>query len=318
MYYAIAGGGDPEAGEVSDPGDYEGGDEDSRGDRDADTGGDADVDPERGVGPGEVIGPAGHRADIDEGPFLPLETDGLHILDAAGRQVILRGLQHHELQDVDYIGREVLPEDYPLIASWGFTVLRMAISWSRIEPERGSYDSAYLDEIITDMDRAHNAGLTVILEWHQDLWARCSQDEDSEMRPNANGAPDWTCPEDFEFSLLGHWDLFDRLWANEDGLMDSFLEAWGVVIDAPGELVRLHFDFATKVMTVEVEADPGLEVPMVLYAPARQFGDKICLDVEGSGDWTFDLRPETERLLLRFDSAARYTIRLMPCAENGP
>lgn len=179
--------------------------------------------------------PSARRASLDEGPFLPLAArDGL-IVDAAGRQVILRGVQHHALQDVAYQGREVLPEDYLLIASWGFTTLRMAISWSRIEPGRGSYDDTYLDLVRAAMDLAQGAGLTVILEWHQDLWARCSQDPASRFAMNANGAPSWTCPASYVPSALGYLELFDRLWANADGLMDSFLAAWGHVIERLGD-----------------------------------------------------------------------------------
>ncbi|MBI2895889.1 MAG: cellulase family glycosylhydrolase [Deltaproteobacteria bacterium] len=182
-----------------------------------------------------VNAPPERRADLEPGPFLPLTADGQAILDAAGRQVILRGLEHHALQDVDYVGREVGPEDYARIASWGFTMLRLAISWSRIEPERGRYDDEYVAQIADALDRAEGAGLAALVEWHQDLWGRCSQADDSTFRVNANGAPDWTCPDDYVPSLLGHWELFDRLWANEDGLGDAFLDAWQVVIDSVGE-----------------------------------------------------------------------------------
>ncbi len=175
------------------------------------------------------------QTELDPGALLPLSTNASQILDAEGREVILRGLQHHALQDVDYGGRDVVPEDYALIASWGFTTLRMAISWSRIEPEPGVYDGAYLDEVRDALDRAQEAGLVVILEWHQDLWGRCSQEPGSTYAVNANGAPDWTCPDDYEPSVFGHWQLFDRFWDNEDGVRDAFVDAWGVVIDALGD-----------------------------------------------------------------------------------
>ncbi|MCC6523811.1 MAG: cellulase family glycosylhydrolase [Polyangiaceae bacterium] len=170
-------------------------------------------------------------APLDAGPFAPLATSGDAIVDAAGRRVILRGLEHHALQDVRYQGREVLPGDYPLIGSWGMTTLRMALSWSRIEPTPHAYDAAYLDEVEAALDAAHAAGLTVVLEWHQDLWGKCAREPDD---PAANGAPDWTCPASYQPSLLGYWQLFDRFWANEDGLFDAFVEAWGQVVDRLG------------------------------------------------------------------------------------
>jgi hypothetical protein len=185
----------------------------------------ADSRPEPGV---HATG--GARAKLDAGPLFPLSTKGSELLDAAGRSVILRGLQHHSLQDVRYGGREVMPDDYPRIASWGFNSLRVAFSWSRIEPTRGSYDDAYFAEMRAVLDAAQAAGLGVILEWHQDMWGKCSQPADSPTTPNANGAPDWTCPADYEKSFLKFGVLFDRLYANEDGLLDAYLAAWTEVV----------------------------------------------------------------------------------------
>lgn len=203
-----------------------------------------------GCGPDDPPGleaPGGRAETLAPGGFLPLSTAGSRILDAAGRQVILRGVQHHSLQDVDYQGREVYPGDYGLIASWGFTTLRMAISWSKIEPRQGSYETAYLTQIKREMDLAAAAGLTVILEWHQDFWGRCSQAKDSIYRVNANGAPDWTCPGDYSPSALGYWQIFDEFWANKDGLLDAFTAAWIQVIRAVGSHpALLGYDFLNE------------------------------------------------------------------------
>ena len=177
----------------------------------------------------------GTRGALTRGAFLPLSTTSSTLLDAAGRQVILRGVQHHSLQDVDYYGREVKPEEYPLIASWGFTTLRVATSWSKVEPNKGQYSAAYLQQIKGVMDLAHKAGLTVILEWHQDLWGRCAVDPTSSFAVNANGAPDWTCPAGFKpTSTLDSWTMFDNLWTNKDGLQDAFVAAWLRVLEEVG------------------------------------------------------------------------------------
>ncbi len=195
-----------------------------------------------GAGCGEVE-PAGDgikasggtRGALSPGAFLPLSTTRTALVDAAGRQVILRGLQHHSLQDVDYYGRQVTPGDYPLMASWGFTTLRVATSWSKIEPKKGQYNAAYLQQIKGVMDQAHKAGLTVILEWHQDLWGRCAADKTSSFAVNANGAPDWTCPPGFKpTSTLDSWTVFDNLWANKGGLQDAFIAAWLRVLKEVG------------------------------------------------------------------------------------
>ncbi len=178
-----------------------------------------------------VNAPEDRRATLDEGPLLPLATKSGRIVDAVGRDVILRGLEHHALQDVDYVGRDVQRSDYPLIASWGFTTMRMAISWSRIEPSPGQYDDGYIGEIRDAMDASLAAGLSVILEWHQDLWGRCSQNGQLITSNAANGAPDWTCPPG-PAPAIG--SLFDRLWTNQDGLFDAFEAAWGHVLSLLG------------------------------------------------------------------------------------
>ncbi len=182
-----------------------------------------------------INAPGGERAALSPGNFLPLSATPDDLRDADGRQVILRGLQHHALQDVDYFGRDVKPEDYPRIASWGFTTLRVATSWSKIEPKKGQFDTRYLAEIKGVMDLAHKAGLTVILEWHQDLWGRCAVDPKSAFAVNANGAPRWTCPAGFKpTSPLDAWAIFDNLWSNKDGLLDAFTAAWVQVLKSVG------------------------------------------------------------------------------------
>lgn len=180
--------------------------------------------------PAPGVHASGPHKSLEEGAFLPLSVKGDAIVDAEGRQVILRGIEHHALQDVDHGGRQVEPGDYALIASWGFTTMRVAISWSRIEPQRGKYDSAYLDQIGQVLDAARAAGLTVILEWHQDLWGRCAVDPKSTLAFSANGAPDWTCPAGYTPSATGYRTMFDHLWNNDNGLMDAYLAAWGKVI----------------------------------------------------------------------------------------
>lgn len=164
-------------------------------------------------------------AELPDTSFLPLRTEGRRILDVRGREVFLRGIQHHQFQDVFYGGRDVLPEEYPRIASWGFTVLRMAFSWSRVEPTRGTYDADYVAELRAALDHAHAAGLTVLLEYQQDEYGRCAVDPSSTRFGSANGAPSWACivPEG---TPLNSTTASDSLWANQDGLFDAFVAMW--------------------------------------------------------------------------------------------
>ncbi|MDQ3298588.1 MAG: cellulase family glycosylhydrolase [Myxococcota bacterium] len=177
----------------------------------------------------------GTAVNLDATEVTGLRVAKRRIVDDQGRTVVLRALQHHELQDVDYGGREVLASDYPRIAAWGFTTLRVAVSWSALEPVRGSYAADYVARLRGVLDHARAAQLGVILEWHHDLWGRCTQTADSRNRASANGAPDWTCPAELGTGGFVHWDMFDRLYANADGLEDSYLAAWAHLLGEVGD-----------------------------------------------------------------------------------
>ncbi|MCC6812120.1 MAG: cellulase family glycosylhydrolase [Deltaproteobacteria bacterium] len=204
-----------------------------------------------------------HRIDATiPGPFT---TVGDRIVDAFGRDLILRGVQHHALQDVDYKGREVRQSDYALMKQLGFTTLRLAISWSRLEPAPGRYDERYLREIKDALDHAQQASLFCVLEWHQDLYGRCTQEEDAPTRMNANGAPDWAGWDDIEPSVLAHIEAFDRFFANRDGRFDQYLRAWSVVADR----FRDHPAVIGYDVLNEPQGTPGFET-RVLYPAYRR------------------------------------------------
>jgi endoglycosylceramidase len=54
----------------------------------------------------------------------------------------------------------------------GFTVLRLALSWSLLEPSPGSYDSRYLDRIAQVVGWARAQGIYVILDMHENAYGR--------------------------------------------------------------------------------------------------------------------------------------------------
>jgi len=118
---------------------------------------------------------------------LLLQGDGERIRDKAGRAVILRGLNLSEANkrpDTE-TGKFIPPwldyDDFKRIAGWGFNSIRFIISWEGLEPEPYAYNYEYISEIKGALQMAHNAGLSVILDMHQDIYAR---------RFGGNGAPE--------------------------------------------------------------------------------------------------------------------------------
>ena len=64
-------------------------------------------------------------------------------------------------------------EHFARIASWGFNVLRLLITWEAVEHEGpGIYDFEYLDYLRELCRKANKHGLSVFIDPHQDVWSR--------------------------------------------------------------------------------------------------------------------------------------------------
>ena len=220
---------------------------------------------------------------------LALRTDGQLFLDAADRQVLLRG--------VNAGGRSKFPPYFPFpfaesgypnqadaepfdvelarytqrILDWGHNVVRLPFSWEAVEPVRGSYDAVYVDRLVAMAQHASDQGLRVVLDFHQDVYARpfCG-----------DGFPLWAIsepvPEIPDVEDCGNWfsaylssssrvaQEFERFWANEDDLQDAFIDMWAHVIQA----------------TAEVDGVVAFEMmnePFKGSIPAREWVDDILL-----------------------------------------
>ena len=92
--------------------------------------------------------------------------------------------------------------DLAQIRSLGFDVVRLTLSWSLLEPTPGVYDTTYLDRIAQVVGWAHEQGVYVILDMHQDAYSRfvpgaAPLDVPPVLAPaapsadHADGAPAW-------------------------------------------------------------------------------------------------------------------------------
>lgn len=137
-----------------------------------------------------------------------IDISGTAFRDAAGRHVILRGVNlggdtkvpftpngatylptdfagHHT---VSFIGRpaplDELNTHLDRLAYWGFNCLRLLTTWEAVEHGGpGIYDEAYLDYYAEVCRRAGARGMHVFVDFHQDVWSRMS---------GGDGAPGWT------------------------------------------------------------------------------------------------------------------------------
>lgn len=137
---------------------------------------------------------------------LPIRQHGALFLDAEGGQVMLRGVNlggdckvppgqgtdvYSDFSDhrtVSFIGRPFPLADADAhlarIAHWGFNTLRLLTTWEAVEQAGpGQYDHEYLDYFAEVARKAGEHGLTLFVDFHQDVWSRMS---------GGDGAPGWT------------------------------------------------------------------------------------------------------------------------------
>jgi len=126
------------------------------------------------------------------------------IVDATGREVLLRGVNvnaHVEYWQYDpdlFTTYPFTEEDAEMVAAMGWNMVRLLLSWSRVEPSPGEYDEAYLDEIAASVALLRERGLYTLIDLHQDAWgpslvAPAEEVCTGRTRPAGgwDGAPEW-------------------------------------------------------------------------------------------------------------------------------
>ena len=131
------------------------------------------------------------------------DPNGGRYVDMQGREVLLRGVNVNAF--VDYWRYGAFPTTFPLrstdadlIAAQGWNVVRLAVSWSRIEPAPGAYDERYLDAVARAVDLFESRGVYTLIDLHQDAWGATLAARPGEVCPPGtdpafgwDGAPGW-------------------------------------------------------------------------------------------------------------------------------
>lgn len=137
-----------------------------------------------------------------------IQTDGPYFKDEHDRTLMLRGVNlggsskvprmpdgatyiregFFDHRQVSFVGRPFplheADEHFTRLRSWGFTFLRLLVTWEAIEHAGpGLYDAPYLEYIYQIAKKAGEYGISLFIDPHQDVWSRFS---------GGDGAPGWT------------------------------------------------------------------------------------------------------------------------------
>ena len=181
----------------------------------------ATAQPDRGAG--------GHSRT------LPLGHAGRWVTAHDGRVVVLHGFNMvAKLPPYSPARVGFGADDAAFLRRHGFTTVRLGIIWKALEPSPGRYDDRYLRSIASTVHLLDKAGITTLLDFHQDLYNERFQGE---------GAPDWAVQDDGlpaqpqtgfpgnYFAMPAVSRAFDHFWNNDPGpggvgLQDRYAAAW--------------------------------------------------------------------------------------------
>jgi endoglycosylceramidase len=143
------------------------------------SGGGSDAGGDEAVDPSDAPDEAGCDGTVES-------PDTRFIVDACGRVVILRGVNVESsakgsAQDDPHLPATPMAAQAQL-QQWGWNSVRFLVFWGAMEPEDGTWDDGYLDQVAEWLDWYADHDVHVVLDLHQDLYS---------WKTNGNGAPDW-------------------------------------------------------------------------------------------------------------------------------
>ncbi len=173
------------------------------------------------------------------------------IFDEQGRFVILRGANYNVLGDY-WQANPAIPatkpysaEDIRLMAKYGFNCIRLLFCWSKLEPQPGQYNDAYVQQLVTVIEEAAKYDMYVLLDMHQDAWGKyIATPTDSTCAYPAkgwDGAPEWATLTDGASTCMVNgsresapavYHAFQNFWDNTNGIQDNCINAWKHLVAA--------------------------------------------------------------------------------------
>ena len=221
------------------------------------------------------------------------------ILDDHGRSVLLRGVNVNGLED--YYANSATPTaiDYPIdpaayaggrcpgrntavesmavcrfdaeqIAAFGYDVVRLAVSWSLLEPTPGHIDRTYLARIAQVVGWLRARGVYSVIDMHQDAWAKFLYTKPGETCPpplspvhgahEADGAPDWASVHATPVCQAAAREV-------DPAVQEDFQKLWSDAAGPDGVGLQEHFARAVLALARRFHADPAVAGYDILNEP---------------------------------------------------
>jgi hypothetical protein len=184
--------------------------------------------------------------------------------------------------------------DLNQMAELGFNSVRLPLSWSLLEPERGHFSQTYLDRVAQVVDWARAAGLYVIIDMHQNAYSRYVGPGTGVDLSYLSGAPSWaTLTDGFPSRVfLGQRELnpavFEadsNFWYDRDGIQDEYIATLAFLAK------RFRDDSTVAGYSLFNEPWPGWNLPpgfedLLLFPFYRRVIDAITGIHDGLPCWT--------------------------------
>lgn len=189
--------------------------------------------------------------------------------------------------------------DLSEMSALGFNSVRLPLSWSLLEPERGRINQMYVDRIAQVVDWARGQGMYVIIDMHQNAYSRFTGPGPGVDLSQLSGAPKWaTITDRLPSRVIGGqrelnatvFEAATNFWYNRDGIQDEYIATVASLVK------RFKDDSAVAGFSVFNEPWPGWNLPpgfedLLLFPFYRRVIDAITGVRDGIPCWTGSFMP---------------------------
>jgi hypothetical protein len=181
------------------------------------------------------------------------------------------------------------------MAALGFNSVRLPLSWSLLEPDRGRFNEQYVDRVAQVVDWARALGIYVIIDMHQNAYSRyvgTPQGGVGDLR-NYTGAPAWaTFTDGFPSHAYGQREVNPAVleadtnfWYDRSGIQDEYIAAVAFLAK------RFEDDSTVAGYSVFNEPLPGWNLPpgfedLLLFPFYRRVIDAVTGVGDGLPCWS--------------------------------